>query len=583
MGFYITTPVFYVNDIPHIGHAYTLVVSDVFARWQRQSGKDTFFLSGTDEHGLKVLRAAEEKNMTPQGWADLMVKTAWKPLLDLMHISNDDFVRTTESRHREHVKWFINRLRENQYIYSGQYSGYYCVSCEEFKTVSQSALPNDESVNGTLGKDPRTCSLPQGEEQNYFCEVHGCQLEHFTEKNYFFRLSAFTDRLLDLYKKNPDFIEPKSAYNEVVQFVKNGVSDLSISRSSFTWGIEVPWDEGHVVYVWFDALINYLTPVMSAKEGLPIDGTTPGGAEFCTHSNLNTLESSIPGPGGSAESDRLSHTLSTSADNAALTSPFKKYWPASHIIGKDILRFHAVIWPAMLMAAGLPVPEKIFAHGWLLVDGQKMSKSKLTGIKPQDLTDIFGVDAVRYSFLRQPVFGQDYSFSIESIAACYNSELADGYGNLACRLSSMYTTYLNGRVIVPKIYSEEDESLLQACKDVSDRACKAIDELIPHIAMAEIWSLAVRANTYTTRQQPWSLHKKQDDERLACVLYTALRALSTITILLSPIMPRITNKLWSAFGADGGVSQQNIRSAWGGKLSDKVSLIPPMFPKITIS
>ena len=316
-SFYITTPIFYVNDVPHIGHAYTEVAADVLARWHRQAGDDTWMLTGTDEHGQKILRTATANGVTPKEWADKLVDEAWKPLLATVDIANDDFIRTTDERHERNVQKFLQKLYDDGHIYTGEYEGYYCVGCEEYKQQS-------ELVQGTGDY-----------EGQLVCAIHSKPVELLHEKNYFFRMSAFADKLLALYEERPDFVQPESARNEAVAFVKSGLADLSISRSTFDWGVKVPWDESHVVYVWFDALLNYITAV------------------------------------GYGQDDE----------------EFARRWPAQHLIGKDILRFHAVIWPAMLMAAGLEVPRGVFGHGWLLVGGEKMSKSKLTGIAPEQITE----------------------------------------------------------------------------------------------------------------------------------------------------------------------------------------------------
>ncbi|MEY3904233.1 MAG: hypothetical protein RIT08_149, partial [Actinomycetota bacterium] len=332
-SFYLTTPIYYVNDAPHIGHAYTTVAGDVLTRWHRQRGESVWFLTGTDEHGQKVLNTAQSNNTSPQDWCDKLVDSAWKPVWKDLNIANDDFIRTTENRHSKRVQKFLQSLKDSGHIYAGKFEGPYCIGCEEFK------LPGD---------------LDEGK-----CKIHSKPVEMLSEDNWFFKLSAFRQPLLDYYKANPDACEPESARNEVISFLEGEVRDLSISRSTFDWGIPVPWDTKQVIYVWFDALLNYATAV-----GLGDDPSTDGGKKFAST------------------------------------------WPADvHLVGKDILRFHAIIWPAMLMAAGVAVPKKIFAHGWLLVGGEKMSKSKLTGIAPSDITKDFGVDAFRYYFLKAIPFG----------------------------------------------------------------------------------------------------------------------------------------------------------------------------------
>jgi methionyl-tRNA synthetase len=300
-SFYIATPIFYVNDVPHIGHAYTEVAADVLARWHRQAGDDTWLLTGTDEHGQKILRTAIANGVEPQQWADQLVESAWKPLLDTIDIANDDFIRTTEPRHEKAVAIFLQKLYDDGFIYSGEYEGYYCVGCEEYKQLDDLELTEVGDYAGQL-----------------VCKIHSRPVEILKEKNYFFRMSQFEQQLLDLYEAQPDLVQPESVRNEIVQFVKQGLADLSISRSSFDWGIKVPWDDTHVVYVWFEALLNYVTAV-----GYGVDD-----------------------------------------------EQFERRWPALQLVGKDIARFHAVIWPAMLLAAGLPVPVKVFGHGWLLVGGE---------------------------------------------------------------------------------------------------------------------------------------------------------------------------------------------------------------------
>ncbi len=514
-SFYITTPIFYVNDVPHIGHAYTEVAADVLARWHRQRGDDTWFLTGTDEHGQKILRTAVANDTSPQAWADNLVETAWKPLLQTIDISNDDFIRTTEERHEKAVSLFLQRLYDDGHIYSGEYEGYYCVGCEEYKQLDDLLETEDGDYAGQL-----------------VCKIHSRPVEILKEKNYFFRMSAFEDRLLDLYENTPDFVQPASVRNEIVQFVKQGLADLSISRSSFDWGIKVPWDESHVVYVWFDALLNYVTAV-----GYGVDA-----------------------------SDEQSEK-------------FERRWPASvHIVGKDIARFHAVIWPAMLMAAGLEVPRAVFGHGWLLVGGEKMSKSKLTGIAPNEITDTFGSDAVRYYFLSAITFGQDGSFSWEDLSARYQAELANGFGNLASRVIAMVTKYFDGAVPVSAL----DDSITAIEKRVTDAAGAAIDAFAIDKALAAIWELVDALNLYITEQQPWVLAKDAADrERLAQVLATAIHGVGTLAVLLAPVLPKATAKLWTALGGEGAIESQAIDRAWewtGG--SAVTPLEAPLFPRI---
>jgi methionyl-tRNA synthetase len=510
-SFYITTPIFYVNDVPHIGHAYTEVATDVLARWHRQSGDDTWLLTGTDEHGQKILRTALANGTTPKEWADRLVETAWKPLLKTVNIANDDFIRTTDERHEVNAQKFLQHLHDRGHIYTGEYEGYYCVGCEEYKQPSDLVDGTDEY------------------EGQQVCAIHSKPVELLHEKNYFFRMSAFAEQLLALYEENADFVQPESARNEVMSFVKSGLSDLSISRSSFDWGIKVPWDDSHVVYVWFDALLNYIT---------------------------------ASGYGSDEEK-------------------FARLWPATHIVGKDILRFHAVIWPAMLMAAGIEVPRRVFGHGWLLVGGEKMSKSKLTGIAPSQITDTFGSDAFRYYFMRAITFGQDGSFSWEDLSARYQSELANGFGNLASRVIAMVMRYCDGEIPVPGPFAEADEAIRSTERRATDAASQAIHRLAIHEAIAGVWELVDELNGYITAQEPWSLAKDPANrERLQTVLHTAVRGLGTLAVLLSPVVPESTAKLWSALGGDGQVTGQRIDRAWEWTGGTHVTPLDALFPRI---
>ncbi|HQC92590.1 MAG TPA: methionine--tRNA ligase, partial [Microbacteriaceae bacterium] len=434
-SFYITTPIYYPSDVPHIGHGYSTVAVDTLARWHRQAGDDTWMLTGTDEHGQKMLRTAAANGATPQEWVDRLVAESWYPVLRTLDIANDDFIRTTQGRHERNVQTFLQRVYDRGYIYAGEYEALYCVGCEEFK-------PESEIQDGTGPFEGLKV-----------CAIHSKPLELLHEKNYFFKLSEFQDELLKLYTERPDFVQPESARNEVIQFVKHGLKDLSISRSTFDWGIKVPWDETHVVYVWFDALLNYATAV------------------------------------GYGEDDEQ----------------FARRWPATHIVGKDILRFHAVIWPAMLMAAGIEVPHQVFAHGWLLVGGEKMSKSKLTGIAPNEITDTFGSDAFRYYFMRAISFGQDGSFSWEDLSARYQAELANGFGNLASRTTAMIERYFEGIVPPQGAVAESDARIQQIVRDAAAGADAAIDRLQIDEAVASIWTIVDALNGYITENEPWAL------------------------------------------------------------------------------
>ena len=517
-SFYIATPIFYVNDVPHIGHAYTEVAADVLARWHRQSGDDTWLLTGTDEHGQKILRTAVANDTTPQAWADKLVSEAWLPLLETINIRNDDFIRTTDARHEAAVTIFLEKLHKDGFIYSGDYEGYYCVGCEEYKQLDDLMETEDGDYAGQL-----------------VCKIHGRPIEILKETNYFFRMSEFQQKLLDLYTARPDFIQPESVRNEIIQFVKQGLSDLSISRSSFDWGIKIPWDHSHVVYVWFDALLNYISAI----------------------------------------------GYGTDDEN------FNRRWPATQLVGKDIARFHAVIWPAMLMAAGLEVPTQVFGHGWLLVGGEKMSKSKLTGIAPSQITDTFGVDAFRYYFMSAISFGQDGSFSWEDLSARYHSELANGFGNLASRVIAMINKYYDGVVPAPGAYAEADLAIQSTVAKATATADAAIGKLAIHEAIAAIWTIVDELNGYITVQEPWVLAKTEETrERLGTVLYTTAEGLRALAVLLSPVIPDATAKLWTALGASSGLGEltdQNLANAgdWGQlPAGSAVASLEALFPRI---
>ena len=516
-SFYVTTPIFYVNDAPHIGHAYTEVASDVLTRWHRSRGENSFLLTGTDEHGEKVLRTALGNNTDPKSWTDRLVTESWLPLLETIDIDNQDFIRTTEPRHEKAVQLFLQKLYDTGFIYQGSFQGNYCVGCEEYKNES-------DLIDGTGDfSDQKVCA------------IHSKPVEQLNETNYFFKLSEFQDRLLAHYEANPTFIQPESAKNEVVSFVRSGLSDLSISRSKerFDWGIDIPWDDQHITYVWFDALLNYITAI-----------------------------------GYGSDEDKLN-----------------SLWPADvQVVGKDILRFHAVIWPAMLMAAGLPPAKQVFGHGWLLVGGEKMSKSKLTGIAPTQITDIFGSDAFRYYFMKAIGFGSDGSFSWEDLSARYNSELANGFGNLASRVIAMINKYFDGAVPAPSEYQEADLAIQRVAKEAVDGGNAAIDKVAIHEAIAKVWTLVDELNNYITVQAPWVLAKDEADrDRLATVLYTTAEGLRLLAVLLNPIVPKAAQKLWVSIGTSlGELSEQRIQQADWGLLpaGTKLGELEVLFPRV---
>jgi methionyl-tRNA synthetase len=508
-SFYLTTPIYYVNDAPHIGHAYTTVAGDVLTRWHRQRGESVWFLTGTDEHGQKVLNTAEKNNVAPQDWCDKLVENAWKPVWKDLNIANDDFIRTTEARHMERVQRFLSGLKDQGHIYSGKYEGPYCIGCEEFK------LPGDLLEGG-------------------LCPTHSKPCEILSEENWFFRLSAFVPALLERYKSDPSTCEPASARNEVISFLEGEVQDLSISRSTFDWGIPVPWDTKQVIYVWFDALLNYATAVGLGDE-----------------------------------------------EGSAGAKKFAQTWPADvHLVGKDILRFHAVIWPAMLLAAGLPLPKKVFAHGWLLVGGEKMSKSKLTGIAPSDITDHFGVDAFRYYFLRAIPFGSDGSFSWEDMNARYTSELANDFGNLASRLIAMIEKYCDGAI--PAV--ARDAGLESALKETVSKADAAMVALDFQGGINTIMEFCKRVNGYVTEREPWIVAKDESrTTELREILYNTADSIRALTVLLYPVMPGTCETLWAALGMDAELSAAKIGdvATWGQiKEGSRVTKGAVLFPRL---
>ena len=504
-AYYVTTPIYYVNDAPHIGHAYTTTAGDVLTRWHRQRGEKVWFLTGVDEHGTKVERAAEAGGVPPQEWVDRLVNDAWLPVLETVDAANDDFIRTTSARHVHGVQTFLQVLKDNGYVYAAPYEGPYCVGCEEFK------LPGD-LIDG------------DGEFAGQkLCPVHGRPVETLQEQNWFFRLSAFTDQLIAHYEANPHAVQPHSAYNEVMSFLRMGLVDISMSRSTVRWGIPLLWDPSQVTYVWFDALLNYATAT-----GYGEDPDSELGRRFATT------------------------------------------WPADvHLVGKDILRFHAVYWPAMLMAAGLPLPGKVFAHGWLLVGGEKMSKSKLTGIAPSQIIDHFGSDAFRYYFMRAISFGQDGSFSWEDMHARYTAELANGLGNLASRATAMVGKYCDGVLPQASQYTDAEIPVRDALGQLVATADQAFGDLDFSTGIAAIKEYIDAVNLYVTETAPWVLAKDEaNTARLHTVLYTICEALRAIAVLYHPLMPKAMTQLWSQLGADialGPIGEQPIADVarWG--------------------
>jgi methionyl-tRNA synthetase len=509
--FYITTPIYYVNARPHIGHAYTTIACDSIARRQRMLGADTFFLTGTDEHGQKIERAAQAAGKTPQEFTD-EVSAQFRALWERMGITNDDFIRTTEERHKRRVQELFRRIRDNGHIYKGTYTGQYCVFDELYVDVVGPGAP---------------------------CPECGRPTETVKEENYFFKLSAFQDRLLQLYADQPGFIRPETRRNEVMSFVRGGLRDLSISRSTFSWGIPVPDDPKHVIYVWLDALANYITAIGY--------GSSHKGAQ----------------------------------------EAFQKYWPADlQMIGKEIVRFHCVYWPAFLMAAELPLPKSIMAHGWLLFEESKMSKSRGNIVRTETILDVLGADALRYFLLREVVFGQDGSFSFDALVQRYNADLANGLGNLASRTLTMITRYFRGEVPYPSAAVSQkagDSAIAESARKVIAECNTLFDQYQFSRALEVAWGLVAAVDKYIVENEPWALGEKQDEEsrsRLATILYTSAEALRIVTALAHPVIPDATSRIWAQLGL-GDIRKFPLSELkWGQlQLGTKLGNVEPVFPR----
>ena len=473
-------------------------------------GFETFFLTGTDEHGQKIERAAAAAGKTPQQYAD-EISGEFRKLWQRMNISNDDFIRTTEERHKRRVQVLFRKIRDNGYIYKGTYTGQYCVSDELY-------------VDGAQPGDP--------------CPTCGRPTETVQEENYFFKLSAFQNQLLDLYA-SPEFIRPETRRNEVISFVRSGLRDLSISRSTFSWGIPVPDDPKHVIYVWLDALANYITAIGY--------GSNHEGAQ----------------------------------------EAFKKFWPADlHMIGKEIVRFHCVYWPAFLLAAGLPVPKGIMAHGWLLFEEDKMSKSRGNIVRTETILDVLGQDALRYFLLREIVFGQDGSFSFDALVQRYNADLANGLGNLASRTLTMITRYFRGEVPYPSAAAARnagDDAIAKSAKAVISECRSLFDQYQFSRALEVAWGLVASVDKYIVENEPWALGEKQDEgsrARLATVLYTSAEALRIVTAIAHPVIPEATAKIWGQLGL-GDIKQFDLSQLQWGQLAlgTKLGAVQPVFPR----
>jgi methionyl-tRNA synthetase len=498
MSFYITTPIYYVNAEPHLGHAYTTIAADILARHMRQRGEDVFFLTGTDEHGEPVAQAAEREGVTPRELADRN-SVKFRDLVARINATNDFFIRTSDPEHERVVQQVVQTIHDNGFVYEGTYEGYYCPRCADFKSEA-------ELVDGNK------------------CPIHLIVLEREKEDNWFFKLSAFQEPLEKLYADRPDWVTPQSRYNEALSFIKQGLNDVSLSRRRLRWGVPVPWDESQVIYVWIDALLNYYTALSYARQGEDL-------------------------------TDR--------------------YWPAQHLIGKDILKFHAVIWPAMLMAAGIEVPKSIFIHGYLLMDEHKMSKSLGNVIDPFVVMDRFGTDTLRYYLFREVNFGQDGSISAAGFETRYNAELANEYGNLASRILPLIARNRDG--VVPQ--AEPAPELADDLGGVEGRVKEKLDAVDVSGALEEIWTAVRRLNRYVQEQQPWKLAKEPADAaRLDQVLYSVAEGLRFVSVLVHPYMPESAGKLLEALGQDElSYEAASFGARPGGA---RVSELAPLFPRI---
>jgi len=501
--FYITTAIDYVNGTPHLGHAYEKITTDVIARWRRLCGDDVRFLTGTDEHGIKVEKTAHDAGCTPKEYVDQLAP-AFRKTWDLLDVSYDRFIRTTDPDHARSVVALLERIRENGYLTEGKYEGWYCEGCEAFKTEKDF---DDGRCPEHPTREPRWLE----------------------ETNLFFKLSEFTQPLLEYITENPSFVEPEFRRNEVLGLLREGLEDISISRStqSVSWGIPIPFREDTVIYVWFDALINYLT-----------------GVGFGTDEGL-----------------------------------YERFWPCSvHIIGKDIGRFHCIIWPAMLMAAGLPLPQKVFLHGWVLTAGEKMSKSSGISIEPQGIANIYGADPLRYFLTSEVTYGRDGEFSWQRFEEVYNAHLANGLGNLLSRSIGMAIKYFE---TVPDPSGTADEFLADVCSEAVSSTARSFDQLALHRATSAAWKIISTCNEQIQHREPWKMAKDPDRQQdLATFLYGILEALRIAAVLLSPVMPGKTRECLSALGASTDLSYP-ASTEWGGLPPGlPLSKPAPLFPRI---
>src|SRR5262249_34471926 len=500
--FYLTTPIYYTNGLPHIGHTYTTVVADAIRRYKRMRGYEVVMTTGTDEHGVNVERAAQKAGIPESEYVARMA-VAWKALWDELGIAPDEFVRTTDLGHVRTVQWLFRLCKENGYVYKGHYTGQYCIYDNAFVT---DAKPGDN------------------------CPDCGRPLETITEENYFFKLSAFQKPLLDFYRKNPAFIQPETRKNEIVSFVEGGLKDLSITRTTIRWGIPVPGEEPHVFYVWFDALTAYL--------------------------------SAVDGP----DYER------------------RGMWPADlHLVGKDIIRFHTVYWPAFLMAAMLPVPKQVWAHGWFLMDASRMSKSKGNVALPRPIANMLGMDALRYFLLREVVFGQDGNFSYDALVTRYNSDLANGLGNLASRTAAMIEKNFAGTIPKPSVRQAQDNALAKESQSAIGEVFERYENMEFARALEALWGLIAAADKYLTSEQPWALGDTEaDTQRKASILWTTAELLRIVTVLAHPVLPDSTAKVWTLLGHPGAVSGVELDGLRWGQLAAGVQLgkAQALFPRV---
>ena len=500
--FYITTPIYYTNGLPHIGHTYTTVVADMLRRYKRMRGYDVVMTTGTDEHGVNVERAAKNAEIPESEFVARMAE-AWRTLWDELGLTADEFVRTTDLKHVRTVQWLFRLCKENGYVYKGHYTGLYCIYDNAYVS---------EPKPGNLCPD---CERP---------------LETVTEENYFFKLSAFQKPLLDFYRKFPDFIQPETRKNEIVSFVEGGLKDLSITRTTIRWGIPVPGEEPHVFYVWFDALAAYLSAV--------------GGPEY----------------------------------------EKRGMWPADvHLVGKDIIRFHTVYWPAFLMAAMLPPPKQVWAHGWFLMDAAKMSKSKGNVVLPRPIVNMLGMDALRYFLLREVVFGQDGNFSYDALVTRYNSDLANGLGNLASRTAAMLERNFAGQVPTPGARLPQDDALARDTQQAIGEVLERYDKFEFARALEAIWAVIAAADKYLTTEQPWALGDSSDEQtRKATILWTTAELLRIVTALAHPVLPESTAKVWKMLGYSAPVAAVELDGLRWGQLAPGTSLgkFQALFPRV---